>query len=204
MNNTKSKSGIEIREEYRDYSPPMDATAVIRELIDHIQGKYLTGLKYISLTNFLGQPQKRHREKVKSRKRKIKIANSYGMYHGNPKGQIKKAWIEILVDNILNECPPELLKNPFFSDLVLGKTLYHEVGHHIHRTMRPWRRKEPEDIADEWRGKFTLSFIKEKYGEEKMKTHAHETCKLLEKNFGKEKLEEMAKSENYKLNFTKI
>jgi len=203
MDNSK-KSCIDIREEYKNYAPPINATAVIQELINHIPEKYLTGLNHIFLTNFSGQPGKRRHEKIKSRKRKVKVSDSYGMYHSNPKGQANKAWIEIFADNILNECPKELLKNPFFSDLIFAKTLYHEIGHHIHRTMRPWRREDPENIADEWRDKFTRSFIKEKYSPEKLKTYSIEVQESLEKIFGKENLEEMAKQENYNFNFTKI
>lgn len=189
MDDAKTKSLTEIGEEYKDYVPPINVTSVIQELIDYIPHKYLISLKYISLTNSSGLSQKRLNEKINCRKRKIKASDSYGMYHGNPSGQVNKAWIEIFVDKILNDCPPELLENPFCKHLLFAKTLYHEIGHHIHcYYMSRWRSEEPEDIADEWQDKLSIEFIAEKYGKDKAKEYARELCKSLEKIVGKENL----------------
>lgn len=40
--------------------------------------------------------------------------------------------------------------------------LFHELGHHIHYTIRP-DHKGKEDVADKWAGKLTANFIRKKY-----------------------------------------
>jgi len=51
---------------------------------------------------------------------------------------------------------------PFLRDLVFGHVLFHEVGHHIHRTIRP-EHTEREDVADTWAGKLSANFIRKRY-----------------------------------------
>jgi hypothetical protein len=40
--------------------------------------------------------------------------------------------------------------------------LFHEIGHHIHRTIRP-EHTEKEDVADKWAGKLNANFIRKQY-----------------------------------------
>jgi hypothetical protein len=44
----------------------------------------------------------------------------------------------------------------------VAQTLYHEIGHHIHYTIRP-EYKEKEDVADRWSKKLTAKFLRRKY-----------------------------------------
>lgn len=44
----------------------------------------------------------------------------------------------------------------------MGNVLFHEVGHHIHNTIRP-EHAEREDVADSWAGKLNANFIRKKY-----------------------------------------
>jgi len=46
--------------------------------------------------------------------------------------------------------------------MFVGDTLYHEIGHHIHYTVRPEHR-EREDIADEWANKLNKKFVRRRY-----------------------------------------
>ena len=43
-----------------------------------------------------------------------------------------------------------------------SKVLFHEIGHHIHATVRPEFR-EKEDIADDWGKKLTGNYLLKRY-----------------------------------------
>jgi hypothetical protein len=45
---------------------------------------------------------------------------------------------------------------------LIGEVLYHEIGHHIHRTKRHDRR-DKEFVADEWGEKLLRSFMTRRY-----------------------------------------
>jgi hypothetical protein len=47
-------------------------------------------------------------------------------------------------------------------EVTFGAVLFHEVGHHIHRTIRP-EHKEKEDVADLWAKRLIGNFIRKKY-----------------------------------------
>ena len=49
------------------------------------------------------------------------------------------AFVCLHVDNILKSCPVPalLLRLPFVRYVVFADVLYHEIGHHIHKTCRP-------------------------------------------------------------------
>ena len=83
-----------------------------------------------------------------------------GLYHAQWKGT--PAWIEMFVNNIVEAFPPMLFRVPLFRDMVFAEVLYHEVGHHIHRTVRP-EYQEREDVADKWRGVLWWSFFRRRY-----------------------------------------
>ena len=51
---------------------------------------------------------------------------------------------------------------PILRDVVFGQVLFHEIGHHIHRTVRP-EHNEKEDVADKWAGKLNGNFVRKKY-----------------------------------------
>jgi hypothetical protein len=51
---------------------------------------------------------------------------------------------------------------PFLRNIGFGLVLFHELGHHIHYTIRP-EHTEKEDVADNWAGKLTVNLIRKKY-----------------------------------------
>src|ERR1700730_5747013 len=51
---------------------------------------------------------------------------------------------------------------PFLRELVFGHVLFHELGPHVHYTIRP-EHKEREDVADKWARKLHVNFIRKKY-----------------------------------------
>ena len=51
---------------------------------------------------------------------------------------------------------------PIAREIVFGHVLFHEVGHHIHTTIRP-EHIEREDVADTWARKLGANFLRKKY-----------------------------------------
>jgi len=51
---------------------------------------------------------------------------------------------------------------PFLRNIAFGHVLFHEIGHHIHETIRP-QHDEKEDVADTWAGKLNANFIRKRY-----------------------------------------
>lgn len=158
MSNTDTD--IKITEAYRNYTLPLDVIPVVRMLVHYVPHAYLAGLRQIVLANSSGLARDRRRGKTWRRSQKVRIAEARGLYHAQWKGT--PAWIEMFVNNIVEAFPPMLFRVPLFRDMVFAEVLYHEVGHHIHRTVRP-EYQEREDVADKWRGILWWSFFRRRY-----------------------------------------
>ena len=90
----------------------------------------------------------------------MKIAEVMGLYH--PEWQGKPAWIEIFIDNTLKGWERGFwLKMPLVREFVIGDVLFHEIGHHIHFSIRPEFR-ETEDVADVWKVKLQRNYNRQR------------------------------------------
>jgi hypothetical protein len=142
---------VKIVEQYLEYSPPINVHGSVRELLRAVPEKYLSGLHRITLTNSTSL-RKTHRGKILAGKHRIRPADCHGLYAN---GQIL-----LLMDQILSEVPEVFLLWPPLKKYLIAKTLYHEVGHHIHKLESPGYRADRETFADEWRDKFLRAFLK--------------------------------------------
>ena len=147
---------------FSDYEPPFDVASTTRHLLDSVPRKYLAGLSAVVLTNAGALPRKRRNNTIKARQRKSRLGAAAGLYHPAAKGN--RAWIEIFVDNTLSGWEKGLLlRVPFIREGKLSDVLFHEIGHHIHRTARPEYR-EKEDVADVWKVRLQRNYHKQRYG----------------------------------------
>ena len=144
----------------RDYEPGFNAERAIRLLLKHVPSKYLVGLRSIVVMNTSAFPQNQRRLKTWSRGKKTKLVEALGSYQGA--WQKSPASIELYIDNILKQASKPFCRLPFVRNFLLAETLYHEIGHHIHKTHRPEHR-EREDIADEWQRKLIRNFVADRY-----------------------------------------
>src|SRR5262245_46101999 len=151
---------VEIVETYRDWTPPLEVKRAIQGMLDSIPQRYLVGLGSVVLTNASGLNHARHRAKTLRRGRKVRIATAAGLYH--PSWQGRPAYIEMFLDNIFYGAPRAALSISFLRDLLLGKVLFHEIGHHIHRTSAPEFR-EQEDVADRWSQQLLRAYLRDRY-----------------------------------------
>jgi len=125
-----------------------------------VPDKYLKGLNCIVLTNEAGLSRKDRVGRVWSRKRKFDKSRVIGRYHRGSRNSLP--YIELRVDKIISGLKGVPVHIPFLRDLVFGHVLFHEVGHHIHHTIRP-EHTEKEDVADTWAGKLGANFIRKRY-----------------------------------------
>ncbi|MFZ0733635.1 MAG: hypothetical protein WAM79_15030 [Candidatus Sulfotelmatobacter sp.] len=154
------REAVEIKEAYRDYKPPIPAAKIVHDLLQFVPAKYLIGLDCVVLSNLSGQPRRKRLGKTTSRGRRVAQLRVAGLYHQRWKGQ--PPWIELYMDQILRRFPRWALWIPLINRLAIGRTLYHEVGHHIHYTVRPEYREE-EDVADDWGKRLSRRFLRRRY-----------------------------------------
>lgn len=155
-----AKNEIRVNEAYSDYVPGVDATQVVRRLLQRVPEKYTRGLDCIVLTNFSGQPRRNRVGKLTARGRRVAKSRVRGLYHSQWKG--RPPWIELYLDNICRDVPKWALWIPPVRDLIIADVFYHELGHHVHLFIRPEYR-EKEDVADDWRNKFGGNFLRQQY-----------------------------------------
>ena len=156
----KESHGVIIREAYKDYTPPVRAQQTVDRLLNGIPQKRLAGLKTVVLTNSSNLSHGERKGKTKARGRKVPMARCGGFYH--EKWQGKPAWIQLLLDITLEPWPKWTLRIPFLRDLALSNPLFHELGHHIHKTQSP-QHKEREDVAEDWRKKLSRHYFRRHY-----------------------------------------
>ena len=144
---------IAIHEQYRDYEPPRWVRPSIERLLASVP-EHLGGVESIVLTSSAAM------EKGKTQRiagRKYHTRDCRGFYH--PAGKQGRAWIEIAVDNVIGTLSPPF---NFLRDLVLGKTLFHEIGHHLEVTVGAPARTG-EAAADEWSKRLMRVHLRKRY-----------------------------------------
>jgi hypothetical protein len=100
------------------------------------------------------------RQKTLSRKHRVAIRETGGLYYQEWKGQAAR--IELFIDRIIQGWPVFILKFSIFQDVAIAGALFHELGHHIHKTIVP-EHKEREDVADEWNKRLGNLYFSKKY-----------------------------------------
>lgn len=138
---------VEIVEAYQDFTPPSSVRDSVAELLATVRPQHLMGLGRVVLTNSAALTGARKRGRSWSRGKKARHSDVGGLYHAAWKGQ--SAWIELFVDRTFEDAPRWLLSLRLVRNLLLAHTLFHELGHHIHKVERPERR-EREAVADDW------------------------------------------------------
>ena len=90
-----------------------------------------------------------------------------GFYHPQSKGQAP--WIEIIVDNVLygdltsaSAKDKMLARLPIAQQIVMAQTLYHEIGHHIDKTIGA-PAPSGEAAAEAWKERLTVLYLRKHY-----------------------------------------
>jgi hypothetical protein len=145
---------VKIREQYLDYKPPVILYRSLELLLRYVPDEHLADLRVITLTNSAAL-LKSWRGKLTSEKRRVRPADCRGLYgQGN---------IVLVVDQMFRDCPELLLLFPPLKTYLIARTLYHEIGHHVHKLDQPGYRAEKEKVADEWRDKLLRDFVRQRW-----------------------------------------
>jgi hypothetical protein len=149
---------VPIHENYKNYRPPRYAGPTISRLLSALPQHYLLCLQSVVLTNAsaIGRG-KTHRIQG----RKYLRNTCLGWYHHKWKGE--PAWIEIVVDNVIAaHLAPSvsfLIYIPIIRDFAFADTLFHEVGHHLDRTIGSPARGA-EAAAESWKERLMVSYFR--------------------------------------------
>jgi hypothetical protein len=141
-----------VRENFGPYRPPFDVRADIERLLSAVDARYVVGLSSVVLSTHRGLNRERRRSKTKARGRKVAVREALGLYHHEWCG--KPAWIELFVDSTLEWLPRFFFRWRILRHMILARTLFHELGHHLHATQAPVH-VEPETVAERWRMQLT-------------------------------------------------
>jgi len=147
-------------EAYRNFEPPSSFKRDVEMLVSYVPLKYFVGLKTIILTNKAGLTRDKRRQKIWSRNHKILLSDALGTYSAGTRSS--PASVSLYVDNIVDSDPEWFKRLPVFGHGTLAQVLYHEIGHHIHRAIRPVY-KGKEDVANDWSGKLWGNFCRKHY-----------------------------------------
>jgi hypothetical protein len=153
-------NSIIIREAYKEYEPPFDVAATVNRLLNGVPKKHIIGIKTVVLSSSLNLNKKVKNTKVHVRGKAYKIGECRGQYTAKWKAQ--PAWIEVWVDNTLRQWPKGFFHFSIFRDIAISEILFHEIGHHIHKTQAP-EYKEKEDVADSWMRKLNRYYYRRQY-----------------------------------------
>jgi hypothetical protein len=154
------KPTIAIYENYGTYKPSLNVRRIVEKLLDSIDPNYLQGLGSIVLSSQTQLSRKGRRKKFLSRGHTFPVATIRGFYQQSWQGQ--PAHIELYVDKILAPASGWKAHIPTACFFLIGNTLFHELGHHLHKTKHP-EFKEREDVAEEWRKKLVKIAFRKRY-----------------------------------------
>jgi hypothetical protein len=154
------KPRIPIHEHYGEFKPNLNVRRIIEKLLDSVDPEYLQGLGSIVLSSQTQLPRRGRRKKFLSRGRKHPVSSVLGFYRQSWKG--KPASIELYVDKILAQAPGWWAHFPLVGFFLFAHVLFHELGHHLHKTRRP-EFKEREDVAEGWEKKLTKIAFRKRY-----------------------------------------
>jgi hypothetical protein len=148
---------LEINESYKGFTPPSWFRPTVERLLSSLPSEQLVNLRSIVLTDSVSIGRGKTR-RVSGRKYDRNACRGfyYQAWRGRP------AWIQLVADNIVAGCPAFLLHLQLFRDHQVAQTLYHEVGHHLQKTIGSTVRGE-EEVAEYWRDRLVKMHFQHRY-----------------------------------------
>jgi hypothetical protein len=139
---TGAQLNVRVLTDFRGFRAPFDVRGSVERLLLGIPSKYLIGLDAVILRDTGGFTRSERKKSQKDPTRAL-----LGCYHRARR--VTPPRIHLFVDNILDDGGSLWLRIPLIRDILLAKTLFHEVGHHIQEHIAPEYR-ERETTADAW------------------------------------------------------
>jgi hypothetical protein len=144
---------VRVNADFRTFAPRIDYCATVATLLSYVPAKYLTGLDRVVLRDRGGLVRK---EKLRERKMGVRRGTYFRAVANRP------AHIELFVDQIVASWPAALLRCRGIREILVSRTLYHEVGHHIHGHIAPEHR-DREAVAKEWGLRLGREYMRRRY-----------------------------------------
>jgi hypothetical protein len=132
---------VPITEHYTNYSPPWWVRPTVERLLSSVSA-WSSGISAVVLTNA------EVTRKFGRRMRRTRRYDVLGRYHRQ--WQSEPAWIELVVDSIVDGIPPNARWLQLARDIQIGRVLFHEIGHHLADTVGAAARAG-EPAAEAWR-----------------------------------------------------
>lgn len=147
-----------VQEIYKDYTPQVNVRKTIQILLEYVPPEDLAHLESIVLTNTAALSRRRKRQRSSSR---APLSRVLGRCYQKWKRQ--PAYIELYVDNILEDVSWFDLRIPMLRNWMFAKILYHEIGHHVQVISNSKLVKE-EAFADEYALRLRRRYSHQRYG----------------------------------------
>jgi hypothetical protein len=132
----------------------------VQKIIAGISSKEIEGIDSVIILN-LGALKKNERYgKRKYNKKYVNTDQTLGTYFEQKDG--KKPIVRLFIDRIVNGWPTFLFKMRFFRDIAICHTLFHEIGHHLHKKIE-YGVGDSEKNARKWEIYLNREYLFKKY-----------------------------------------
>ena len=145
-----------IHTDFHDYVEPRWIRQAVERLLASLPDSHSRGIGAIVLT----ETAVTRNRKTGRRSRRSRRAVILGTYHRAWNGQ--PAWIELVVDEIVQQLPRPLHRIPIARDIVVGEVLFHEIGHHLDATVASVGRTG-EHGAEKWEARLLRRYVRQRY-----------------------------------------
>jgi hypothetical protein len=145
---------VVVKADYRFFDQSIDFCESVEKLLSFVPAEYLAGLGSVAIRETSSMPAERRR-----RLRATGFATR-GVYV--PSVRNREAHIDLYLDAIISGWPYWFLRRRVIREAVLAKTLFHEIGHHIHDTLVS-DAGNPEAVATLWHDRLRREYLRKRY-----------------------------------------
>ena len=148
---------VAILSECNDYVEPHWFRRTIERLLSSLPDGYCQGLASIVLTEAVVATARKGARKSRANRRGIPLGRYHRAWNGQP------AWVELVVDEIVKQLPKPFDRVQITRDFVVGRVLFHEIGHHLDATVGSVGRTG-ERGAEAWEARLSRIHLRRRYG----------------------------------------
>jgi hypothetical protein len=141
----------------KGYTEPHWFRPTVERLLSSLPDGYCLGLSSVVLTETVVTNARKRRRGP----RKGRGGVALGRYH--QAWNKDAAWIELVVDEIVKQLPKPLDKLKIARDVIVGRVLFHEIGHHLDATLGSMGRTG-EHGAEAWEARLSRGHFRRRYG----------------------------------------
>jgi len=153
---TSSEATPRVLEHYGSVRSRPKLRGAIERMLWHLPRGYFARFGHVTLRDSGSLTRKERAKREKAGPSRHLLGTYYGPTAGQP------AHIDLFVDAIFDGRSTLLVRVPPVRDVLLGRALYHELGHHLQRGVHPEHR-DREEVAEEWRRRLLRTYFRKTY-----------------------------------------